>query len=275
MILGPMILAHSNPVEHAITAAGAVVLVGVYLWQWGSTNTGRRHAVAFCVGVAVVSAAISVPMERLADRTFTGHMVQHLLLSLLAPPLLVLGRPLHILGPTMSPRPIERALRTKHLPGLTLPLIAWLVSIVVLFGLHTRWVYDTALHNSLIHATTHLALVGSGMLVWHAVLRTGGPEVIGARPFNVGLALGMSVPVSMLGMWLTTARQPVSTVYVARLGFDAAVNDQHAGGALMWVIAMVTGLSLTIVAVMRWAGHEQRVTERLEAITERTISSNV
>ncbi len=263
-----MILAHSSPIEHAVTAASAVALVAFYLWKWSSTRARWQPAAAFCAGVVVVSVAISVPMERIANQTFTGHMIQHLLLSLLAPPLIVLGQPTRFLGPTLAPRSIARTLRHWHLPGAALPLIAWLTSVVVLFGLHTSAIYDAAMRSTFVHAATHLALVGSGALVWHTVLRTGGKAVIGARPFSVGLALAMSVPTSMLGMWLTTARQPMSSVYTASLGFDQAVADQHSGGALMWIVAMVTGLALSIVAILRWASHEQKVAERVESILD-------
>ncbi len=267
-----MMLAHSNPTEHLFVTATAIALVGLYLWSWTRSPAPRGQAVAFCLGLATSTLATSSPAERIMEPTFTGHMVQHLLLSLVVPPLIVLGHPLRtLLGPhgVGRPRRLGGRRRTERTsPGAILSLVAWSGSVVVLLGLHTTPVYDAALTNPFVHALTHVSLVGTGIVVWATVLRPGSRRVTGSRPLTVGLALGLSVPVAVLGIWLTTARRPLSDIYVRRLGWDRALADQHAGGALMRVLTMIGGVVLTITAVLRWAQHEQRVVERLESLTD-------
>ena len=73
---------------------------------------------------------------------------------------------------------------------------------------------------------------------------------------------------ALLGMILLSATVPLIPTYEARLGSEAALDDQRAAAAIMWVTGMLTTLPLLVLAVWRWAATEERVTRRAEALVD-------
>lgn len=257
-----MILAHANAVDHVATSAALVLGAAVYLSAWShKANRSLPRAAAFCLGLITMQIALSPPAETAADATFTGHMVQHLALYALAPPLLVLGRPILTISRRI-PAALHRWSRALGGSAMRAPVVATVASITVLYGLHLTPLYDAALTHEVVHAITHLCLIGAGLLAWQTALRPG----IVDGPLRFLVAITASVPVAVLGVVLTTASAPLSTHYEERLGFDQALVDQHAGGALMWVGSMLAGAALVVATTWRWASHEHAIAERSETI---------
>jgi putative membrane protein len=257
-----MILAHTG-VDHvgiAVAGMGAVAVYGL-AWLRQPHSAGWRLW-AWTAGVGAIVLASSPWLESAAERTFTGHMLQHLLVIAVAAPLLVIAEPLHTMvragwiPMTASGRRLGAA---WHRAG---PLVGPLAFVAVLFVTHLTSVYDRALHDRWVHELEHVAYLLGAVLAWTAVI--GGRRATSVA--RVGAVFGIGVAGAVLGMALLSAREPLIPTYAARLGAAEALSDQRAAAALMWVTGMTTTLPLLVIAVWRWAATEERITRRAEAL---------
>jgi putative membrane protein len=257
-----VIVGHTG-IDHAAVGVAAAAAVGLYgaAWVRGRDPVGWRLA-GWIAGIAAIVLATSPWLERAAERSFTGHMVQHVLLIGVAAPLLVLARPLQILVNAGWVRPTAIGRRAGTAWRQVGPIVGPLVFIAVLFVTHLTSVYDDALHDRLVHEVEHLAYLLGAVLAWAAV-------VVGRRSGSVarvGAVFGIGVGGAVLGMALLSAREALIPTYVERLGATDALADQRAAAALMWVTGMGTTLPLLVIAVWRWASAEERITRRAEAL---------
>ena len=262
------LVAHTG-FDHVGAGLVAVALVGGYAWAWSRLPRpdGRRLA-AWTGGVVALLVANLPFMERLAEESFTGHMVQHLVVIVVAAPLLVTAHPLEALTrsglvpTTAAGRRVGRWWRTWGV------VVGPLVFVMVLFATHLSDVYDEALRQRWVHELEHAGYLLGAVLTWSAML--------GARPAStigrVGAAFGVSAAGALLGVILLTAPEPLIETYAARLGPDA-LADQRRAAALMWVSGMLTTVPLLLLAVWRWASAEERATARAEALTDRAPTS--
>src|SRR5581483_7387310 len=168
--------------ELALTGV-AVAAVLYWLGSRGSRGTRARRerqwrAQAFYAGLVAVALAISPPLDGLADRLFWWHMVQHALLQMVAPPLIVLGAPwLAVWRPVTSlggrrrvsrwlvSSPLRRAARL-----FSAPAVAWVLFLGPIWLSHLPAVFDFAARHPLVHETEHLLFLGTGLLFWSRVL---------------------------------------------------------------------------------------------------------
>jgi putative membrane protein len=202
-------------------------------------------------------------MERLAEESFTGHMVQHLVVIIGAAPLLVLAHPLQTLlraGWIPTTAAGRRLGAWWHRAG---PMLAAAAFVVVLFATHLTSLYDDALGNRWLHEAEHAAYLATAIAIWAAVLAAGRAAAVA----RVGAVFGVIVGMALLGMILLAATEPLMPTYADRLGRDRALDDQRTAAAVMWVTGMFTTLPLMIAAVWRWASTEQRIALRAEALS--------
>lgn len=265
------LVAHSGG-DHVVLAALATALVLLYgLAVLRVPAWPQRRFVAWGAGVLTVLVASLPVMERVAARSFTGHMVQHLLVIVLAAPLLVASHPFHLLQ------------RTGWLPNIAIvraissawrrhgALVAPFAFIIVLFTTHLTSIYDDALHNRLLHETEHAGYLLVAVALWSAVLGVGRSTAIA----RIGAVFAVGVGGSLLAMILLSADEPLMPTYEARLGAAEAVSDQHSAAALMWVSGMLTTVPLLVVALWRWAAREDRLTRQAEELLDQQAASRV
>ena len=261
-------IAHSG-LDHVVLGAVAALVVGAY--GWASLRTRRRDArlpAAWTGGVALVLVASLPFMERLAEESFTGHMLQHLLVIVLAAPLLVLARPGHVLTSSGLIPTTAGGRRVAGWWRRWATVVGPLTFVVVLFGTHLSSVYDQALRHRGVHELEHAGYLLGAVLTWAAVLAARPTGAVG----RIGAAFGVSAAGALLGVVLLTAPEPLVATYATRLGADA-LDDQRRAAALMWVSGMLTTVPLLLVAVWRWASAEERATARAEALADRAPTS--
>ena len=257
-------IAHSG-VDHVAIGVLAAGFVAAYGLAWLRTpRPATRRLVAWIAGVALVVVASLPWTEGLAERTFAGHMVQHLIVIILAAPLLVLARPVHT------------ALLARWLPTTAwgrrigawwhraAPLVGPGLFVIVLFATHLTSIYDDALSNRWLHEAEHAAYLFSACAMWTAVMGVGRVGAVA----RVGSVFGVIAGSAFLGVVLMAATEPLMPTYAARLGIAEALDDQRAAAAIMWVTGMFTTLPLLVAAVWRWASTEQRVAQRAEALAD-------
>lgn len=217
-----------------------------------------RLALAFA-GLTSVGLALLSPLDQLAHLLFSAHMVQHMLLMMVAPPLLLLADPLPMVlwglprslrvrvGLLLaSGRPLRRTWR-----ALTWMPLAWLISAVTLWVWHWPRAYEAALRDGVLHDLEHLAFFGAGVLFWWPIIspapRLHGYVRHGLRIVYVVLAEGQH---ALLGLLLSMSPEVLYASYVTaapRLWDLSPLDDQAWGGIIMWATGGVVGLATVMV----------------------------
>jgi putative membrane protein len=218
----------------AAAAAYLTAVSRVRRWPWWRTA-------AFLAGLAVLAVAQLPQIDGRATERLPIHMLQHLLVTMVAAPALVAGAPL-MLALRAFRGSWRAAVCGRTLRTLTRPLVAWSLFAVVLAGSHVPAFYDLALREPGVHAVEHALYLWSAILFWTPLLaplprRVGG---VGAVAY---LLLAMA-PMSLVGAWLLSAGTVVYPHY-ATLG-ATALADQRAGAAAMWL----GGTIVLVVAVV-------------------------
>lgn len=219
---------------------GGVALVVAYVAWLGRVNPWR--ALAFFAGVAVLIGALVSPLDRLGELyLFSVHMLQHMLLILVAPPLLLYGLPPAATRRLLAVPLVDRLERALGRPRVTLPL-----KVGALWLWHLPFLYDLALRSEGVHALEHLVFVVTATMFWWPVL-TPVRERRLAPPTAMMYLFGAMAAIALLGMVITLAPTPLYPFYVTppdpygalhliRSGWGvSALADQQIGGLLMWV----------------------------------------
>jgi putative membrane protein len=233
----------------------------------------RRRRRAFLGGLAVCLLALGPPVEALADRSFEVHMVQHLLLTMVAAPLLVVAAPMTLAlraWQGVPRRVVLTTLRSAPARIATNPLVAWGLFFVVLWGTHLSGVYDLALRSAAVHALEHVALLGTAALFWM--------PVVGADPTSGRLSpparilyLFVAMPaMAFLGLALFSASHVLYPTYARVEGAAAALADQRAAGAMMWAGGMVLIVIALSFVTLDWMRADEREAARVDRRLLRT-----
>jgi cytochrome c oxidase assembly factor CtaG len=198
----------------------------------------------FAAGIATLVVALLSPLDTMAEQLFSAHMVQHMLLAVVAPPLLVAGAPelalLWVL-PVAARRRVAQALRSWTAPHrvwliVTAPAFAWLIHAAAIWSWHAPALYELALASAAAHAAEHMSFVGTGMLLWWAILHPRGQR---RTAYAVGiLALfATATQTGILGALLTLTHRvwyPAQSAGAAVWGLTP-LDDQQLAGLIMWV----------------------------------------
>jgi putative membrane protein len=244
--------------------AESFVAAGLLLAAWTAAWYRRRQrppaglALPFAAGLLIGLGAVNGPLHDLAERAlFSAHMIQHLLLMLVVPPLLLAGTPGWmvdaLLGRLLRPRVVQRVARAVTRPAPALGLYA-----AALVVWHLPGPFNRALAAPGWHAVEHLVLVATAALAWWPVLspsRLLPPLHYGAQILYL-FVFGM--PMTVVAAMIAGAEQTLYPFYAeaARtVGVDA-LADQRLGGILMWVPSGVVPLAAFTVVFFRWAAAE-------------------
>jgi len=197
------------------------------------------------------------PIDSLGEQLFAFHMVQHLLLIMVAAPLLLLANPFPFIlwGLPVALRSAiaglfrRRSTFRQMLRNTTTPGITWLIFTTVYIGWHDPNAYNAALRYSWVHNFEHLSFFVAGLLFWWHIVGAG-PRI--HKRFPIGMRIGyllFSIPPNMLaGISIAFARNPIYTYYttVPRVFGLTVMQDQMIGGMIMWV----PGSMMYIIAVL-------------------------
>ncbi|HEX2192850.1 MAG TPA: cytochrome c oxidase assembly protein [Acidimicrobiales bacterium] len=267
--VGPSELAGSWTFEPVLLATLAVTAF-VYgrgrarLGRRVARPDGRRRAIAFYNGLAVLAAALLSPLDPLASTLFSAHMVQHLLLMLVAAPLLVHARPTAALvaGLPAGWRQAAHGIRSDPWRAAARtalnPLVVWAAGALALWAWHVPPLYEAALAHDAVHVLEHTSFLGAAVLFWAVVLASGTRSAHGrrgvSRPVAMLLVFASSVQSSALGLLLLLAPNALYPVHApgARAWEVSLLGDQHVAGGLMW--GPPTFLYVVVIGwlVVRW-----------------------
>jgi putative membrane protein len=216
-------------------------------------SNGR--VLSFFTGVCFIFIALVSPIDFIGDHfLFSVHMTQHLLLTLVAPPLLLLGTPAWLARPWLAQPLVTRLARfvTRAAPAL-------LLFNFVFVAYHIPAVYDLSLQNELIHIAIHVLLIITATITWMPILSPL-PELPRlSYPLQILYLFVAAIPPTILAALITFATDILYPTYRAapRIFGIPALEDQQIAGVVMWIPGTgVYLLALTIV-FFKWFGGEQ------------------
>jgi len=234
--------------------------------------------VAFGVGLLVILVAADGPPDVLSRSSFSAHMVQHLLIQLVAAPLLLLGAPVTLLlraDPRwLSRRMLGRLLRSRPAHALSHPLVAFAMFAGVLVGSHLTPLYDLALERGWAHELEHIAYLVTAMLFWWPAIGIDpGPR----RPSHPARALYLFLimPVmAFLGLAIAGSDRILYPYYAAHPPVWGAtpIQDQHLAGLLMWESGILIIATALAVVLLRWLDQDARDQARREVVRPRDVA---
>jgi putative membrane protein len=241
-----------------------VVLMAV-LWLWGGRGgvpARRWRAAAFWAGLATLVIALDSPIDTEADRLLWVHMIQHLLLLTVAPPLLLLARPgprlLRAL-PAALRRPLAHGLGRSRwaapLRALARPLPAWLAFTGTLALWHVPALYDATLHSQAVHDLEHVTFYATALLFWAHALAVPPLRTMLDWPRRAAYVAGAMVAGWVLALVFALARHPLYAAYAHlahRPGGLSALADQQLAAGMMWVPGSISFTIAFIYALYRW-----------------------
>jgi putative membrane protein len=235
-------------------ALGYLYLIRRHRLSSGETGATQIQKLSFFVGLTVMWFAVDWPMHELAeDYLFSVHMVQHTLLSLVAPGLILLGMPKWLLRSMLGP--VMGAVRF-----FTRPLIAFALFNIVIVVTHWPPVVNMAVRSEPAHFGVHLVLVFAALVMWWVVV-TPLPELGGLTPPGKMLFLfGQSILPTVPASFLTFASSPIYDAYASapRLWGISAVTDQMVAGLIMKIGGGLLLWSVIAWLFFAWYSHEQK-----------------
>lgn len=215
--------------------------------------------IVYWIGLLFLALALLSPIDSLGGQLFTMHMIQHLLLGMYAPPLLLITNPLPIIMwglPLSVNRPIGRLFFSRsspirpYLKAATTPFFIWLLFFVILWGWHDAAFYNLALRSAWVHDLEHLSFFISAMLLWWHITGAG-PRFHKRMGSTARLIFTAGcLPINMiLGIGIALSDGVIYTYYETlpfRLWNLSILADQSLGGAIMWVF----GSMMYVIAIL-------------------------
>ncbi len=271
-----------NTAPSLLISLAAMVLI--YARGMAGAGNGVRRTLCFAGAVLTLVVALVSPLDALCDSLFTAHMLQHLLLMLVAAPLLVLSEyPLALLR--ALPRAwAQRLVRGLNRSGglrrvwdvLNIPGVAWLIFTLEMWVWHSSALYQAALHSEAIHSLEHIGFVLSGMLFWWVLFKH-----TAARQSHYGMAVlylfAASVQSGVLGALMMFTSVPWYAFYATRVGAwgMTPLQDQQLAGLIMWIPGGAVFNVLTIgYFAAWWRALEERSGRKPSAAHEREEASS-
>jgi cytochrome c oxidase assembly factor CtaG len=224
----------------------AAIAAGLHLRGWATLarrmpeRFGPGRPVAFMAGLATVLLALSAPLDELGHQSLRAHMIQHLLLMLVAPPLLWMGAPVApmLLG---LPRPVRRvvaaALAWPAVRRLTRvvadPRLSWAAFVIALWAWHVPALYDLALRSDPWHHVEHVCFLVTALLFWRPVILPWPARSPWPRWAMIPYLVLASFQNGVLGAIFTFSDRVIYAAYASIPG--SALEDQAMAGLIMWV----------------------------------------
>ena len=244
--------------SQAVLAAGLIVAAQLYVR--GNRRLvhrrGRWRHAAFAAALVLIALVLCAPYDRIADRSFAAHMLQHIVLMGFVPPLLLLAAPLtffwRALPLTARRRVAPRAMRLR---GLISPWPAFLLLNIDLAVWHVPWLYDLTLRSDAVHYLEHATFLLTGTLFWIPILDSPPLRARLNELQAAGYALAGAATGWVLALVLAFAPSPLYPAYASlhhRLfGLSALADQQLAGGLMLGIGAIPLSIAV-FVFLYRW-----------------------
>ncbi len=253
---------------HWSTVIGIAALAALYVWRASrapaaGTPNGLQK-LSFFSGLFVMFVSLNGPLHDLSDfYLFSAHMVQHLLLTLVLPPLLIGGTPGWMLRPLIKPRAVRAVAQY-----VTRPAACYVIFNLVIIGWHLPVFYNAAMANHNIHIAEHLMFMAAAVLLWWPFMSPM-PELPRlAYPGQLLYCFLSTFPMSVVAIYITMADHVLYPAYAAapRIWQLTPMMDQRTGGLIMWVPGSIVFYVLMTVVFFKWVarGEDSRAAAQVD-----------
>jgi len=243
-----------------------------WLYRWGARHLQKRAEArgepapelhrsqqgAFFFGLVVIFLSLNGPLHDLSDTyLFSAHMVQHLLLSLAVPPLLLVGTPGWLLRPFLENPKIAAIAR-----AVTRPVRCFVIFNVVISIWHLPPLYNTAMAYHPIHIVQHLTFMVASVLMWWPFLSPL-PELPRlSYPGQMLYCFLMVIPMSVVAIFIAMADHVLYPAYsvAPRIWDISPLSDQQIGGLIMWIPGGLLFYVVMTFVFFKWAGRDTDTT---------------
>ena len=250
-------LSWSNFSIHPSTVIGIAALAAIYVWRAKTERARDANAVlkrssagAFASGLILLFLSLNGPLHDLSDDyLFSAHMVQHLLLTLAVPPLLIAGTPGWMLRPALRSRAVAAVARF-----VTKPIACFTIFNLVIIAWHLPPLYNLAMAHHSIHISEHLIFLSGAVLMWWPFLSPL-PELPRlSYPGQMLYSFLMSIPMSVVAISITMADHVLYPAYAAapRVIPITPLEDQLMGGLIMWIPGGLIFVIIMTVVFFKW-----------------------
>jgi cytochrome c oxidase assembly factor CtaG len=245
-----------------VAAAALLYWLGGRGWSRRADRHERLRTLAFAGGLLTIVISIEGPIDTYAETLFWVHMLQHVLLLTVAPPLILLGRPwprmwraLPLGTRTTVGRAVAQARWTAPIRALARPLPAWLLFNGTIVLWHVPGAYNATLGSGAIHQLEHAMFFFTGLLFWARVIDPGPlrPRLI--WPVRVAYAVGAMIVGWLLAIILVIVPHPLYAHYanlIHRPGGISAGTDQQIAAGIMWVPGSISYTIAMLIGFYRW-----------------------
>lgn len=255
----------------ALVAIGYCYLRG----DWRLASKGRRwparRTLAFMAGVAAVDLALQSPVATFTGSYFQAHVAQHLLLMVVAPPLLALGAPSTLLLQTASRANKKRwlgVLRSRPFAVASHPVPVWFFYFGAMFAFFLSPLLNFAMEHMALMDALNLAFLLGGTFYWWPMVGLD-PIVHWKMGFGARIAnLALGVPFeAFLGIAIMSQRAPIASMYT--------VASTRAGGAVLWTATEVATFVGMVPIFLQWVRADDRAGRRADDRATRTAPARV
>jgi putative membrane protein len=223
----------------------------------------RRRTAAFLGGLAVIAVALMSGIDAYDTTLFSVHMVQHLLLTLVAAPLVALGAPitalLRVATPNVRRTVILPILHSRVMRILSFPVVAWLLFAGVMWGTHFSPLFDRSLEDPIVHDFEHALYLAAGLLFWWPAVGLDPSPWRMSHPVRAMYVLLQMPQNTFLALAILSASVPLYAHYATLVvpWGASALEDQRIAGGLMWIGGDALFIAAMAAVVAGWMRHEK------------------
>jgi putative copper resistance protein D len=232
--------------------------------QHAANPVPRRRTVAFLAGLATIAIALTSGIDAYDTTLFSVHMVQHVLLTLVAAPLIALGAPITLLlraaTPNVRRRIILPILHSRVLRVVSFPVVSWLLFAGVMWGTHFSPLFDASLENPLIHDLEHALYLGAGLLFWWPAVGLDPSPWRMPHPVRAMYVFLQMPQNTFLAVVILNASDVLYRHYatLTRSWGPSPIEDQQTAGGIMWILGDILFLSAMAAIIAGWMAFEAR-----------------
>jgi putative membrane protein len=243
------------PVDASVYAGLIALFLGHARLAGTVSDAQRKHSVNFGLGLLVLWLALETPLDTISDHYLDSvHMLQHVLLGFVAPPLMLLG---------LSSQMVGRIVRLPGVRALTEPVPAQVVAGLVMVVWHLPPLYDATLSSEPLHIVEHVSFIAAGVVMYWPILEATSAHAHwqmspGARLLYMLLA---TLPQDGVALTLIFSRVPFYDYYTHAPRLIPSLTpliDQTVAGAVLMTLGKATLAVAAIAVFFRWFGADHR-----------------
>jgi putative copper resistance protein D len=263
-----------SPFALVVLATAIVCAVWYMRAEWELSTRGHRwsgkRTCSFMLGLAAIVVALQSPVATFTMEYFQAHVIQHLLLMVIAPPLLAMGAPMTLVLQTSSRRTKVRllaVLNSRPFEVLTHPIPVWFLYYFSMFAFFLTFALNFAMEHMWVMDLVNLGFLFAATLFWWPIV---GLDPVPHWKMSHGVRMAnllVGVPLeSFLALALLSTTRPAASMY--------SLSSTHAGAGILWVGAELFTFLALIPVFIQWIRFEERNTARQDAQLDAELAAS-